>query len=73
MAEHFYGKLPDWNSMIWDISGKTDQMLQVLWANYRIWEPKSFYRSINMNSNQYAGWDFSGNHLFDGLNANAFI
>ena len=49
---------------------ETDQMLQVLWVNYRIWEPKSFYRNINLNANQYAGWDFSGNHLFDGLNAN---
>jgi hypothetical protein len=49
---------------------ETDQMLQVLWTNYRIWEPKSFYRNINMNANQYAGWDFSGNHLFDGINGN---
>jgi hypothetical protein len=48
-------------------------MLQVLWTNYRIWEPKSFYRTININANQYAGWDFSGNHLFDGLNANGNI
>jgi hypothetical protein len=52
---------------------EADQMLQVLWLNYNIWEPKSFYRSINLNTNQYAGWDFSGNHLFDGLNANGNI
>jgi hypothetical protein len=52
---------------------EADQMLQVIWTNYRLWEPKSFYRSININANQYAGWDFSGNHLFDGLNANTFI
>jgi hypothetical protein len=52
---------------------EADQMLQVLWANYRLWEPKSFYRTININANQYAGWDFSGNHLFDGLNANGNI
>jgi Domain of unknown function (DUF5916)/Carbohydrate family 9 binding domain-like len=52
---------------------ETDQMLQVLWANYRIWEPKSFYRSININANQYKGWDFSGNNLFDGLNVNGNI
>jgi hypothetical protein len=52
---------------------EADQMLQVLWLNYRIWDPKSFYRSINVNSDQYAGWDFSGNHLFDGLNANGNI
>ncbi len=47
---------------------ETDQMLQVAWGNYRIWEPKSFYRNINLNASQYAGWDFSGNHLFDGVN-----
>jgi hypothetical protein len=52
---------------------EADQMLEVIWANYRIWEPKSFYRSINLNSNQYKGWDFSGNHLFDGLNINSNI
>ncbi len=52
---------------------EADQMLQVLWVNYRIWEPKSFYRSININSNQYKGWDFSGNNLFDGLNFNGNI
>ena len=52
---------------------EADQMLQAVWVNYRIWEPKSFYRVININSNQYAGWDFSGNHLFDGLNANGNI
>jgi hypothetical protein len=52
---------------------EADQMLQVLWVNYRIWEPKSFYRSININSNQYKGWDFSGNNLFDGINFNGNI
>ena len=52
---------------------EADHMLQVLWVNYRIWEPKSFYRTMNLSSNQYAGWDFSGNHLFDGLNANGNI
>jgi hypothetical protein len=49
---------------------EANQMLQVVWAEYRLWEPKSFYRHININANQYAGWDFSGNHLFDGLNSN---
>lgn len=52
---------------------EADQMLQVVWINYRIWEPKSFYRSIYLSSNQYKGWDFSGNKLFDGLNLNGNI
>ena len=52
---------------------EADQILQVLWTNYRIWEPKSFYRSVNINANQYSAWDFSGNHLFSGLNANVHV
>jgi hypothetical protein len=48
---------------------EADQMLQAAWVNYRLWEPKSFYRNINLNATQYAGWDFSGIHLFDGVNA----
>lgn len=48
---------------------EADQLMQVLWGQYRLWEPKSFYRSINVNSNQYAGWDFTGTHLYDGINA----
>ncbi len=52
---------------------EADQLMQVLWVNYRIWEPKSFYRSIDLNSNQYKGWDFSSNNLFDGLNFNGHI
>lgn len=52
---------------------ETDEMLQVLWAQYRLWEPKSFYRQVNINTSQFAGWDFSGTHLFDGMEANSFV
>ena len=52
---------------------ETDEILQVLWAQYRLWEPKSFYREVNINISQYAGWDFSGMHLFDGFDANSFV
>ena len=50
-----------------------DQLLEVLWVGYRVWEPKSFYRSFNINSNQYSAWDFAGNHLMDGGNINGHI
>lgn len=52
---------------------EADQILSVLWVGYHLWEPKSFYRSININGNQYSAWDFSGNHLMDGANINANI
>jgi hypothetical protein len=52
---------------------EADQLLSVLWVGYQLWEPKSFYKSININSNQYSAWDFSGKHLSDGLNANINI
>jgi hypothetical protein len=52
---------------------EADQILSVLWVGYRLWEPKSFYRSVNINSNQYSAWDFAGNHLMDGLNVNGHI
>lgn len=52
---------------------EADQFLTVLWVGYKLWEPKSFYRSININSNQYSAWNFSGNHLLDGFNINGNI
>ena len=52
---------------------EADQLLSVLWVSYRLWDPKYFYRSININSNQYSAWDFSGNHLLDGVNINGNI
>ncbi|MBA4322773.1 MAG: hypothetical protein C0408_08155, partial [Odoribacter sp.] len=52
---------------------EADQLLSVLWVGYKLWEPKSFYRSININTSQYSAWDFSGNHLVDGFNVNGNI
>ena len=52
---------------------EADQLLEVLWAGYRVWEPKGFYRNYNFNFNQYTAWDFAGNHLMDGANINGNI
>jgi hypothetical protein len=52
---------------------EADQIFGVVWVGYRLWEPKSFYRSINLNYNQYSSWDFAGNRLFDGGNINGNI
>ena len=52
---------------------EADQLFGVVWVGYRLWEPKSFYRSVNLNYNQYSAWDFAGNHQFDGGNFNGNI
>jgi len=48
----------------------TDEMLQVLWIGYRIWEPFSIFRSLNINLNQWNAWDFGWNRNVTGGNIN---
>lgn len=48
----------------------TDETLQVLWAGYRILEPVSIFRTLQLNLNQYTGFDFGGNLLANGGNLN---
>ena len=38
-----------------------DQIMQVLWTYYQIYEPFSIFRSISFNLSEYAQWDFGGN------------
>ena len=47
---------------------QSDIIQQVLWAGYRIWEPFSIFRSINLNFNQWTGWDFAGTNFYKGGN-----
>ena len=47
-----------------------DEIFQVLWIAYRIWEPFSIFRSLNFNFNQWSGWDFGGRSTFKGSNIN---
>ncbi len=47
-----------------------DEIQQVIWASYRIWEPFSIFRRLNINFNQWTGWDFGGRNTFWGLNTN---
>lgn len=49
---------------------QADIIQQVFWVGYRIWEPFSIFRNINVNLNQWTGWDFSGTNLFNGGNIN---
>ena len=47
-----------------------DEVQQVAWASYRIWEPFSIFRRINFNFNQWTGWDFGGRNTYYGGNVN---
>jgi len=47
-----------------------DEIMQVFWMGYRIYEPFSIFRSMNFNLNQWTGWDFGGNNLYKGGNIN---
>jgi hypothetical protein len=52
---------------------EADNILQVVWVGYREWEPKGFYRSYNINMNQYNAWNFAGQQVMGGANVNGFI
>ncbi len=48
-----------------------DDIMQVFWVGYRVYEPFSIFRNFNINFNQWSGWDFGGNHTYLGGNVNA--
>ncbi|MCP3931215.1 MAG: carbohydrate binding family 9 domain-containing protein [Bacteroidetes bacterium] len=43
-------------------------IFQFLWAGYSIDKPFSIFRSVSFNANQWSGWDFGANNLFNGGN-----
>ena len=47
---------------------KADDIFQVAWASYRLWKPTSIYRTLNLNFNQWTGWDYGGRNTFKGGN-----
>ncbi len=47
-----------------------DSIFQVLWAGYRIANPVGVFRNLNLNLNQWTGWDFGGTNNFKGGNFN---
>ena len=49
---------------------QADAIQQVIWAGYEIFEPVSIFRQLYLNFNQYSGWDFGGNYIYNGLNTN---
>ncbi len=45
-------------------------VFQYIWLGYQINKPFSIFRSMSINSNQWAGWDSGGTNLFKGGNIN---
>lgn len=49
---------------------RTDEFMQVSWAQYRVWEPKGIFRNYNINFNQWKGFNFDMHSLYEGGNIN---
>lgn len=47
-----------------------DKILQFVWVGYRTTKPFGIFRNVNLNFNQYQGWNFGGEQLFYGGNIN---
>jgi len=51
----------------------SDAIFQVFWAGYRFTEPFSIFRTMQINFNQWSGWDFGFNSSFYGGNINTYM
>ncbi|HPT13561.1 MAG TPA: DUF5916 domain-containing protein [Bacteroidales bacterium] len=45
-----------------------DEIQQVAWLGYRMYKPFSIFRYLNINTNQWNGWNFGGELLYYGGN-----
>lgn len=52
---------------------EADQILPVLYAGFRQWEPKGIYRSYNINANLYKLWNFDGLNMVTGASLSGNI
>jgi len=50
---------------------QADNILEVVWVGYRIYEPFSIFRNLNLNFNQWTEWNFAGDLTGPGGNVNA--
>lgn len=50
---------------------QADDILEVVWVGYRIFEPFSIFRNLNLNMNQWTEWNFAGELTGPGGNINA--
>ncbi len=49
---------------------QANSTFEFIWIGYQVNKPFSIFRSLSVNSNQWAGWDFGGTNLFKGGNIN---
>lgn len=49
---------------------QANTVFQFIWISYKINKPFSIFRSINLNSSEWSGWDFGGNTIYKGVNFN---
>lgn len=49
---------------------QTDVAMEYVWVGYRIYEPFGPFRSVNVNANQWMGWNYGGERTFAGGNVN---
>lgn len=49
---------------------QADNILEVIWVGYRIYEPFSIFRNFNFNFNQWTEWNFAGELTGPGGNIN---
>lgn len=50
---------------------QADNILEVIWVGYRVYEPFSIFRNLNLNFNQWTEWNFGGELTGPGGNINA--
>ena len=51
-------------------SQNVDDIFQVAWVGIRFWDPVFIFKNINLNFNQWTGWNFGGNSTYKGGNVN---
>ena len=47
---------------------EADKAMEFVWIQYREWEPFSIFRRFSVWFNQWRGWNFGGENIFDGGN-----
>ncbi len=73
---HFnYGAFFNWKSPGLELNDMgyqrdADEVSQLAFANYRMWEPFMIFRNLRVSVNQWRIWDYGGNHLYTGGNIN---
>ncbi len=49
---------------------QADEIMEFVWAGYRFYKPFALFREMGLNFNQWRGWNFGGENIYDGGNVN---